>query len=676
MVKKKTKRNLWIIFAVIIGIIILAFLGSNLLVIANNDNFLPDGEFSANDDCSLITNSRFSSAFNDYLQEGIWISADKDGDGRNEGYFYNRRVFSLNYATGNPPLRNCELESLITETPDGLKVVRTNAPYILLCSPPSFPIGSGKNLSLVEAFSPIESNSLSIVDEEDVITECTPCVSGEEKCDGSFTIRCVNNAFRRVGLIEGLCGYTGKFSLGENQLIAMESFSGGSTISKTSTRYPIISFVNILPAIIIDAEDNSVTTTGAIYERLESGEAQQIPLTQVWSLFYVIENNFQLPTICDILDVSTGQCAKINPGITIACSEGQFDPSLGLCVIQPESRTICPEGGRFDVSQGVCIWNPPLQSVCPEGSVYNVNSETCQINPISEFVCPSGFSYNPNNNKCEVYPEKQIHCPSSYAYDVSLDECVRFPDSRVICPLGSEFNEQTGFCESPAQNKVCLIGFTYNEQIDNCEFRPDEKIICGAGTFDEDLGFCIIEPPNQLVCNEGGILTDIGNGNQACIYTPESIIRCPTGTTYNLETDKCELVPDTAFVCPTGLEYNEQTERCEVDVQVVCVQGSYDSERNGCVYTPNIEFLCINGELIFENGNPACEIKPETIIVCPLGSIFDEDQDKCIRNPDVVGEETSEESPNFIKNNLIFIVISPIILIALVILIVIIVRRK
>ncbi len=424
-----------------------------------------------------------------------------------------------------------------------------------------------------------------------------------------------------------------KLLLGPNQLVVMESFSGGSTISKTSTRYPVILWGGeILPAIVIDASDNSVSTSEAIYDQLEAGTIQ-VPYNQVYSLFYVIENNYQLPTICNVVDVDTGLCAQVNPGIVTACSEGQFDPSLGLCVVQPESIAICPAGGYFDVVQAVCIFHPPLQAVCEQG-IYNVNTEMCEYYPDEEYVCDYGFVYNSNIGKCVAYPLHQINCPGGYAYDAVIDKCVRYPVEQIICPTGTTYNFNTDRCEyTPPSAYVCQIGFTYNSFTGKCELRPAEQIICGVGTYNEITNTCVYEPQVSAVC-EIGILTAIGNGNYACVYTPEAITNCPTGTTYDIVLDKCVSYPDVSEECPTGTTYNPATGLCEGELQITCVQGTYDPDRFACVYSPNMEYLCINGELTYVDDVPQCLIIPESTIVCASGWTYNSETDMCERFPD------------------------------------------
>jgi hypothetical protein len=196
------------------------------------------------------------------------------------------------------------------------------------------------------------------------------------------------------------------------------------------------------------------------------------------------------------------------------------------------------------------------------------------------------------------------------------------------------------------ESYVCQIGFTYNSLTGKCELKPAEQIICGIGTYNENLDLCIYEPQISTVCSKG-ILTEISPGIYACIYTPETIEKCPTGTIYNHLTDKCEYYPDTAYVCEGGFTYNPSTEKCEIEVQVVCIQGTYDSEKGACVYTPNMEYLCINGELTYENGEAKCSIYPEQSIICPRGFTYDEASDKCVIYPDYWTAGIKEEIDKF-----------------------------
>jgi hypothetical protein len=288
--------------------------------------------------------------------------------------------------------------------------------------------------------------------------------------------------------------------LGKNQLVAMESFSAGKTISKYSTRYPVVAFSPVLPVIIADATTNSIKTDKSIYEQLDAGKAIQVPSNQVYSLFYVIDNNYQLPTICDVLDVKTNECAKVNPGVVQVCSEGQFDSSLGLCVVQPSVTSICTQG-RYDVQNKSCIYNPPIQAVCLNNSVYNVNLDKCTYTPSSQAVCNIG-NYNVVRNICEYTPSSENVCSSGYVYNSSTQLCERYPSSSVICLEGFTYNKDTITCERKPESKVtCPSGYAYEEATDSCINYPDLEKVCSEGSYDDTLKKCVVEV-NYLTYNE------------------------------------------------------------------------------------------------------------------------------------------------------------------------------
>lgn len=369
--------------------------------------------------------------------------------------------------------------------------------------------------------------------------------------------------------------------LGTNQLLAVEAFGAGKTVSKTSMRYPVVAFSRLNPVIITDSSTNSVSINKQIYDDLDVGKTLQVPVTQTWSIFYVINNNGQLPTICDgAIDVNTGKCANIPTGIVFVCSQGQFDPSLGLCVVQGTVQTVCAYG-RFDTVQGLCIWNPPIQAVCPSGTVYDIDSQKCTYTPTSEAVCNSGYTYNSATNKCEIYPSSMIICPPNYAYDKSSGKCVMYPVTTTICTSGT-FNPSTGVCEfTPSTAAVCPTGTTYNSQTNTCQYYPSQEIICGSGgTYNTQTRTCIVNPPSQTVCPQGIFDTAL----QACIYSPPTV-----GS---------------------------------------CIQGTYDPIKNACIIVPNIQYLCING--VYDSLTNTCKITPQTRIVCQTGYVYNSTLDKCV----------------------------------------------
>lgn len=383
--------------------------------------------------------------------------------------------------------------------------------------------------------------------------------------------------------INAVTAETYTLNLTSNQLLAMETFGAGRTISKYSTRYPVVQFSKINPVIITDNEKKQVSLSTAIYDDLNAGNVLNIPVNQTWTLFYVINNNGQLPTLCDngAVDVLTGLCTSIPTGIVTICSEGQLDPSTGLCVVQGTVKTIC-EFGRFDTTQGICIYNPPTQAVCLSGSVYNIDTQKCEFTPQVEAICSSGYTYNIQKNVCETFPSSVINCPPNYAYDSSTNKCVNTPISEIVCASGSNFNAATGKCEyNPGTVTVCASPFVFNSATNICEFKPENSVICNSGTYDVLTQKCITYASAVTVCTKGVFDTSL----DACIYTPETV-----GS---------------------------------------CLQGTYDSNRNACIISPNMQYLCLQGA--YNPITNVCEITPESKIVCTTGFVYDSKIDKCVK---------------------------------------------
>lgn len=485
-----------------------------------------------------------------------------------------------------------------------------------------------------------------------------------------------------------------RFKLGTNELVAFEGFAAGDSISKYSLRYPatniagvesdFIDFTDVLPAIVITAgatpdDTATVERNKTIYNMLRSGATLQVPLNQIWNIFYVIDNNYQLPVNCESVDVDTGQCKKIADGLVTVCSRGQIDVARGLCVLDVDSSFLCPTG-RYDTATNTCIYNPPLQAVCPPGSVYVIDNYKCEYTPVIEAKCPDGleyvsssnlciytpelkadcpddymynnatdkceihpnsdiictgdFIYNSTLKKCTIYPDKTISCPGGYAYNESSDICIKYPDTRTTCPANTKYNITLNTCTyTPSSQAICQIGFIYNSTTNLCQFTPANSVVCDIAGATLENGICTYYMTSTPVCSQGA-LTDIGNGDKACIYTPQTVAKCPDGTIINQDSYLCEYHPATKAVCTIG-EWNKDTNLCEIPVQVICPQGTFNNTMKACVLNPNLQYLCLNGKLTTDSkGVNSCTIFPKETIVCPKGSIYNSTITKCVSYPD------------------------------------------
>ncbi|GAI02583.1 unnamed protein product, partial [marine sediment metagenome] len=76
MVKKKKKIIIVIvsILIILLAVGLLAYNPSGLRLLTVSDT-LPIGEFNANDDCTVVTNS-LATGFESYGKPGVWVSVD------------------------------------------------------------------------------------------------------------------------------------------------------------------------------------------------------------------------------------------------------------------------------------------------------------------------------------------------------------------------------------------------------------------------------------------------------------------------------------------------------------------------------------------------------------------------------------------------------------------------
>lgn len=329
----------------------------------------------------------------------------------------------------------------------------------------------------------------------------------------------------------------------QNDLLAAETFDSGSSITKFSLRYPVKAFCNAHPAIITD--DNSLTSTTStnIYQNLEDGKTFVVPQGQTMTLFYIIENNANLPTICDAtknlaldLENSEAGVCKSTLGFAYFCSEGQFDARAGLCVVQPESFTKC-EKGRFDVVSGTCVYNPPIQVDCQrEGAYYSVDRDECIYNPITEYNCPANFVFEEpmNNIQCQEVNGVWDECPQCLNGQIceqnicvpscskgqkcvwrspSIDMCLSYENSTISTGGRCEYLDENGTIQ---KFYVCSDNLKYDSIRQVCVGLPISKLICD----------------NNLQVAFSPI-----TGKEECVISEMSFMNCPEGTTFSM--NKC-----------------------------------------------------------------------------------------------------------------------------------------
>ena len=393
-----------------------------------------------------------------------------------------------------------------------------------------------------------------------------------------------------------------------NQLLVVQDFRSGSTISKSTLRFPPVKFCSVHPPIIVDSFTKTSYTDLNILTRLNNNADYVVPQDKVVAIFYVANNDPSIPALCspdDVYNLNSGLCEDVIGFVTV-CQEGTFDPSKGICVTQPGIEYVCPEGARYDISLNVCIYNPPVQTICEIGA-YNPNTGKCEYNPPTDIICSQG-TYNPITQLCEYTP------PTS-----------------AICPAGTTYNLITNKCEyTPPTAATCSSGFIYNSATNKCEFTPQTAIICSIGTYNSVTNKCEFVPPELAVCSTG--IYNLNTGR--CEYNPPLLNICLTGT-YNSLTNSCEYIPSIAIKCLVGT-YDQSTNTCVYtpNTLVKCTGGTYNEQLNACIYQPNLQVNCPQGST-YNSAKDICEKSPGTYINCPSGSQYDSAIDKCIINPDL-----------------------------------------
>ncbi|MEM2863619.1 MAG: conjugal transfer protein TraN [Ignisphaera sp.] len=347
---------------------------------------------------------------------------------------------------------------------------------------------------------------------------------------------------------------------------------------------------------------------------------------------------------------SIDKCIK---SATISCPPGfSYNSSTNKC----EASPTCPTGGSYNPSTNRC--EAGAITTCPSGSSYNSSTGKCEANV--SIICPSGSSYNYSTGKCEANPTQTCSpqytmpsCPSGYSYSSSQNKCVATP--QVVCEIQKEFyypsytTTVSVVVNQDYQDYCAVIIYSDGNPtawepvyiMKNCSFFT---YAIGIGYYFDSVTECdnysvtgksrdtILS--RQLTCPSGGSLS----GSQ-CIATPicppgttltsqgcysqVCSISCPSGMSYNSNTQKCESTPQ--YSCPSGMTYNSSTRKCEAVPQFSCPSG-YSLQNNICIAGAS----CPSGSSL----NTVID-KCETSVVyqCPSGSTYDSTIKMCVASP-------------------------------------------
>jgi len=168
--------------------------------------------------------------------------------------------------------------------------------------------------------------------------------------------------------------------------------------------------------------------------------------------------------------------------------------------------------------------------------------------------CPASYTYNSRTKMCEktTYTiSYYTSCPSGTSYNSYTGKCETYPMTTTSCPSGTSYNSYTGKCETDPTFPVMCYVCNYEGTGPSCGFMPASRVIspfvasyCKTPTDMREFAFMSFRK---------GLF----------FGASERDLNCPSGTSYNSYTGKCETYPMTTTSCPSGTSYNSYTGKCE-----------------------------------------------------------------------------------------------------------------
>lgn len=300
-------------------------------------------------------------------------------------------------------------------------------------------------------------------------------------------------------------------------VIVAESFTGGSSLTKFTTRYPPKAFCYSLPAIL--TTPGEVRNTNSLYVDIQDAKTITVPSDSVLTIFYATELNSYLPTTCDpakglAVNVNTGRCVPTS-AFAYICN-GNLNPTTGECITQDQSA--CEKnGGFYNTLTGICSVVAPKNVACVDenGSIlldafYSIDRNSCVRYTQDVFKCDDGYKF--------IQPESESQCSS----------------------VGGVWEA----CPQCASDKVCSSTV--------CQPRCSKGLVCVSETTEcdgkiNDKGQCVIEIGTVVdnVCDDyDGRIVD------GVCYTFTPI--CNGDEIWNKAEKRCEKDATKSVVCPDG----------------------------------------------------------------------------------------------------------------------------
>lgn len=198
-----------------------------------------------------------------------------------------------------------------------------------------------------------------------------------------------------------------KCQVNPGELLVVEPFAAGDTVTSSSFRYPVERFCpEVHGVVVLDVSTEKSYEDTSLYGQLPVS----VPSGFVYSFYYVAKN----------------------PGIDVVCEEGTgYDPETGKCILTPGIEFICSRG-VFNEDLLKCTVNPLIETVCAEGT-FSIEKQKCikviQADVETEFDCSGTF--DPSTGICTMQPSGTAYDCLEGTYDAESNTCIVTPKFRT-----------------------------------------------------------------------------------------------------------------------------------------------------------------------------------------------------------------------------------------------------
>jgi hypothetical protein len=354
---------------------------------------------------------------------------------------------------------------------------------------------------------------------------------------------------------------------------------------------------------------------------------------------------FDLPLVCptgSTLDPGTGKC-KSTSYFGPLCPDNSAAYEINSVPVCELDATPCPGDMPYSTLYKACA----VTGTCPSGSQINQSAASPEEACIAfgyDVACPSGFTPDAVTGACEAVPG----CPSGSnldsntnlcaappactagSYDVVSKQCLDM-SAPPACPDNTSFYPATGLCDAiptcengefdPSQGvciksvlPTCPFGGSFNPSAQRCEAVPS----CSSGDVNPSTSMCAFTGPAlyPVNCVSG---TTLDTATSVCDAAPQ----CASGT-YDSSAQLCSSTQTTGALCPSQTTLNLSTGKCEGPYTCPSC-SSYSQASNACVFgTSSTDPVCPSpGAFNTYFGSSGCYVVEYIWSGCPSGySLF------------------------------------------------------